>query len=57
VESSVVEKVGALGVVEGSRGAGADIVEEGGVVTGSEGSNRAGVERARDERRWTRKAI
>jgi hypothetical protein len=45
------------GMVEGSRVAGAGIVEEGGVVTGFEGSNRAGVERVRDERRRTRKAI
>jgi hypothetical protein len=56
VEASVVEAVGATGVVEGSRVAGAGIVE-GGVVTGSEGSNRAGVERGQDERRRTRKAI
>jgi hypothetical protein len=49
---------GAVGVVEGSRAAGAGVVEEGGlVVIGTEGSKRAGVERARDERQQTRKAI
>jgi hypothetical protein len=57
VEAGVVEVVGTTGVVEGSRVAGASVVEEGGVVTGSAGSNRAGVERARDESRRTRKAI
>jgi hypothetical protein len=46
-----------VGVVEGSRVVGAGVVEEGGVVTRLEGSNREGVERSRDESRRTRKAI
>jgi hypothetical protein len=44
------------GVVEGSRAARAGEVG-GGVVTGSEGVDRAVEERVRDERRQTRKAI
>jgi hypothetical protein len=54
-----VEARGAIGVVEGSRVAEAVVVEEGGVVvvTGADGSKRAGVERVRDERRQTLKAI
>jgi hypothetical protein len=59
VEAGVVEARGAIGVVEGSRVAEAVVVEEGGVVvvTGADGSKRAGVERVRDERRQTLKAI
>jgi hypothetical protein len=56
VEAGVVEVVGATGVVEGSRVAEADIVEDG-VETGSEGADRAGVEQAQDERQQTWKAI
>jgi hypothetical protein len=48
VEAGVVEAGSATGVVEGSRATGAAVVEEGGVV--AEGSKRAGVEQARDER-------
>ena len=58
MEAGVVEVVVAACVVEGSRAAGAGIVEEARVVvTRTEGSKRAGVERARDERRRTRKEI
>jgi hypothetical protein len=44
MEASVVEIVGAAGVVEGSRVAGAGVVG-GGLETGSEGLDRVGVER------------
>jgi hypothetical protein len=57
VEAGVVEAV--TGVVVGLREVEAGIVEEGGVVvvTGAKGSKRAGVERVRDKRRQTQKAI
>jgi hypothetical protein len=59
MEDGVVEAVCVASVVVGTRVAEAGMVEEGGVVvvTRAEGSNRAGVERVQDERRWTRKAI
>jgi hypothetical protein len=56
VEAGVVKVVVAASVVEGSR-AGVASKVVGGVVTGSEGVDRAVEERARDERRRTRKAI
>jgi hypothetical protein len=56
VEAGVVEVVDASGVVEGSRATGAGEVG-GGVVTGSEGVDRAVEERVRNERRQTWKAI
>jgi hypothetical protein len=56
MEAGVVEVVYAAGVVEGSRAVRASKVG-GGVVTGSEGVDRAVEERVRDERRRTRKAI
>jgi hypothetical protein len=57
VEAGVVEAMDTIGVVEGSRVAGAGVVEEGGVVNGLEGSNREGVEQARDGSQRTQKAI
>jgi hypothetical protein len=56
VEAGVVEMVVAVGVVEGSREAGAGEVGAG-VETRSEGVDRAVEERVQDERRQTRKEI
>jgi hypothetical protein len=56
MEDGVVEVVVAARVVDSSRAAGASEVG-GGVVTGSEGVERAVEERVRDLRRRTQKAI
>jgi hypothetical protein len=56
VEAGMVEVVETVGVVDGSRAAGAGEVG-GRVETGSEGVDRAVEERVRDPRRQTQKAI